>query len=93
MFSEDLSVFFGDFSIQAIWTHDGTDKTLKGIFDNGFKQFGFPAEGANIEFLIQSLEIVGMRQGDNMLINGINYKVASLQPNQDGALTVVKLEN
>lgn len=93
MFQEDLSVFFSDFSIQGVWTHEGTDKTLKGIFDNGYKQFGFPAEGANIEFLVKSLEIVGMRHGENILINGINYKVASIQPNQDGALTVVKLEN
>lgn len=93
MFSEDLSVFFGEFAIQGIWTHQGTPKTLKGIFDSGFKPFEFPAEGRNIEFLVDSSTIVGMTHGDTLVINAVTYIVASVQPNQDGALTVIKLES
>jgi DNA-binding protein len=93
MFQEDLSVFFNDFSVQATWTQGATVKTLKGIFDNGFKEFGFPAEGRNIEYLVDSSQIVGMRHGDAIAINAIAYKVASVQPHQDGALSIIKLES
>jgi hypothetical protein len=93
MFQEDPRVFFADFGIQTTWTNQGTAKTLIGIFDNGFKEFGFPAEGRNIELLAISSDIVGMRQGDAIAINAIAYKVASMQPHQDGALSIIKLES
>lgn len=92
-FQEDLSVFFSDFSVQATWTRGTTVKTLTGIFDNGYKQFSFPAEGRNIEFLVTTSAIAGMRQGDAIAINSVTYTVASVQPNQDGALSTIKLES
>jgi len=91
VFVEPLGIAMANAEI-AIWTHNATPKNIQVIFNYGYRPFGFEAEGRNIEILVITSEIADMAQGESIVISSKTYKVASVQPYQDGAFSVIKLQ-
>jgi len=99
MFTEDLSVFFstGDFAVDAVWTPvaGGGPFTVQVIFDNDYRDYPIGEAGQagrSPRCDVQTSQIsqaAGMKRGDSLLINGVTYKVAQVEPDGTGVSNIM----
>lgn len=80
MFSEDLSVFFADFGISAVWvpTNGTQQQTAQVILDTeGTEiQFGeFSANGSNISITYRATDFIGLAVNEPITINTTTFRV------------------
>lgn len=88
-FVEDRDPFISDFAESAVW--NGTT-TISGLFDNFyFDPMGNIAEGSDPRFLVDTDAVVGIDQGDTLVIGSTTYKVRGKEPDGTG-FTLLKLE-
>lgn len=92
---EDLDIFVGgEFSVEALI--EGEDEVyISGIFDERsdtfFDQYGTPASGRKITFLIKTApQII---HGIILSINNKRYQITEINPENDGLLTRLVLKD
>jgi hypothetical protein len=90
MLNENLDTFLDldDFAVTA--TLNGV--AVKVIFDNTFAAFELGAEGRSITALGKSSDLINVSHGDEVSINQVDYSVVGVQPQGDGAFTLLILK-
>ena len=94
MFTEDLSAMFDDvygFAVSAVYK----GVTIKLIYDDAY--FLVPGEDVGIDStkpaaICQATDVSGVKQGDSITVDGINYTVNSPKPDGPGQTIVLALE-
>lgn len=97
-FTEDLTVFFdaADHAVSATWTPaaGGGPFTIEVIFENGYREYELGEAGqagAQPFFLVSGTQIAqgsGMKRGDTVAVNSVNYTVAQVEPDGTGVSRV-----
>ena len=87
-FSENLDVYFSDFSVALTW--DGDDYPC--LFSNKYDELSFQSGGRLIKAVVKSADFAGLTQGEIVTIEGTDYSVANLRPLQDGKILELILE-
>jgi hypothetical protein len=95
--TEDLSVFFNDaeFATAALYKVGGSGSGVSKnvIFDRAWlDQLGM-VSGAQPGALVITSEFSGAGTTDTLTINGTVYRIADLQPRDDGATTLLHLRS
>jgi hypothetical protein len=88
MFTEDLSIFFNtdDFAVTATWK--STD-SVNVIFDKAYlDQQGIIASNTPIA-KAQESDFAGVAEGDELLINGVNYTIDNFEPDGTGIIVLI----
>ncbi|KXS91922.1 head-tail joining protein [Microcystis aeruginosa] len=65
---------------------------VKVIFDDTFAAFELGAEGRSITALGKSSDLINVSHGDEIRINQVDYSVVGVQPQGDGAFTLLILK-
>lgn len=93
MFEEDFTVFFqeSDFAHDATWTLQGGGAfTIQVIFDNEYLQDanGQVEDASRMPVArvadTQIAQGAGMKRNDTLVIEGVTYQVAEIQPDGTG---------
>jgi hypothetical protein len=107
MLQEDLSVFFDvdEFAVVAKITTATFTRSLNVIFDQIFdpiamrpmfdyvyERSGMRAEARNLMALCKTSEIADVHHRDTILIENKTYTIVGVNPTQDGAVTILTLE-
>lgn len=93
-FTEDLSAFLDPrdgFAVTA--TYDG-DILVNGIFDEAYFEPDFGGAGIQASqpvFLCRTQEVAEAAHGDLLSVNGKNYRIVGVEPDDTG-LTLLRLE-
>lgn len=79
-FTEDLSLFFGDFDIAATWTPSNGDaaQTAQVFLDTEgltLNVQGFDVMGDDITMIYKATDFVGLAVDDPIAIDGADYRV------------------
>lgn len=93
-FQEDLSAFFGP---AAVYGNDeikyGTE-TWYGIFDQGYAESAGDQAGIAPAITCATADIPDdVAAGTQIRVNGVYYKIKVVQPDEDGAVTVLQLRD
>ena len=83
-FTENLSVFFSDFATDGDL---GNGTIIKVNFDRASDTFDFKSEGLEITALIDSNDVQYLSRGDAIAIEGNNYTISQILPEDDGKIT------
>lgn len=90
MFTEDLSVFFAEFGVQATWTPSGITATV--ILDSPDAGIlGDLVLTTQYEMTYQTSDFAGLDYGANLSINGAQYTVKDTKRLDDGAFSKASL--
>lgn len=94
-FTEDMAAFFStdEFAVQAVITKaDSTVLTVKVIFNTVTEEL-WGSENLSDEYTITvaTNDVPGVRSGDAVVIDGVNYKIRFIQLVSDGYLKKAKL--
>lgn len=86
--TEDLSTFFStaDFAVPATY---GT-ATVNGYFDNAYAET-LDVAGRAPQFVFATEDAPSMARGQSLVIGGVTYKVANVEPDGTG-VTLARLE-
>lgn len=93
MFVEDLSVFFEEFGVQAVFTRDlATIATLKVIFND--PSTSVEIYNTNVEepapFLqAPTASLAAVKRGDTATVNGATYRVERIHPDGTGCSIIL----
>jgi hypothetical protein len=90
MLNENLDTFL-DLDHFAV-TATLNEMAVKVIFDNTFAAFELGAEGRSITAFGKSSDLINCSHGDGIEVNGIDYVVVGVQPQGDGAFTLLILK-
>ena len=83
MFKEDLSAFFNEFAVPAVWQGN----TVQVIFDKAYaEQFGMA--GNNPVINAPESAFVGIARGQALVVNSTNYTVQSFEPDGTGLILI-----
>lgn len=83
MFKEDLSAFFNEFAVAAVWQ----SKTVQVIFDKAYaEQFGMA--GNNPIINAPESDFAGIARNQTVLVNSTNYTVQSHEPDGTGLILI-----
>jgi hypothetical protein len=94
---KQLAMLNENFDIFLDLDHFAVTATLNGvavkvIFDNTFAAFELGAEGRSITALGKSSDLINVSHGDKVSINQVDYSVVGVQPQGDGAFTLLILK-
>jgi hypothetical protein len=83
-----------DFGTEAIYTHEGNPVPITGIYEDEYietdPQSGVGVSSSQPRFTCQSDDLPDdADEGDNMLIDGVNYTVKVIQPDGTGMSMVI----
>jgi hypothetical protein len=84
---ETLDVFLAEFSVAV--TLPG-DVVVRGLFDNGFVNALGVATGERT-LTMKSSDIEGLAHAQAVVVDGVSYKVAQIEPDGTG-ISVVRLQ-
>lgn len=90
----DLSHFFNtaEFAVTAkIPLRDGGETTVKGMFDYSSNPMEIGVEGRLITFLAPTHEVGHLHHGDRIEVRLIPYAIQGVEPQDDGAVTLLTL--
>jgi hypothetical protein len=90
MLNENLDTFLDLDHFAVTATLNGV--AVKVIFDNTFAAFELGAEGRSITAFGKSSDLINCSHGDGIEVNGIDYVVVGVQPQGDGAFTLLILK-
>ena len=90
MLNENLDTFL-DLDHFAV-TATLNEVAVKVIFDDTFAAFELGAEGRSITALGKSSDLINAAHGDEISINQVDYSVVGVQPQGDGAFTLLILK-
>lgn len=89
---EDLLSFFDedDFADRATWTHNNVELELVGLFDHAWSPTGGAASidvtNAMAHFTCPAILVQGVRQGDELSVDGREFVIRELQPDGEGLM-------
>lgn len=91
-FDDDLSAFFSDFAVTATWGDDPPE-TAEVILDHpDVLMLGNDCLAADIRMTFRANQLVGIDEGDVVIIDGINYLLRETPASSaDGAVMVVSV--
>ena len=93
-FTEDLTPFFNedDFGVSVLWHPEtGGEYTVTGIFDGPHtiqNPETLEAESSTPQLWLPAYEVDGIKNDDSFEINGVDYKVLSVEPDGTGVLVI-----
>ena len=90
MLNENLDTFL-DLDHFAVTATLG-NVAVKVIFDDTFAAFELGAEGRSITAFGKSSDLINSSHGDGIEVAGIDYVVVGVQPQGDGAFTLLILK-
>ena len=90
MLDENLDTFFNLDHFAVTATLNGV--AVKVIFDDTFAAFELGAEGRSITALGKSSDLINAAHGDEISISQVDYSVVGVQPQGDGAFTLLILK-
>lgn len=90
MLSENFDTFLDLDHFAVTATLNGV--AVKVIFDDTFAAFELGAEGRSITALGKSSDLINVSHGDEISINQVDYSVVGVQPQGDGAFTLLILK-
>lgn len=82
-----------EFGVSATITSNSSTREVQGIFDNGHYQIdnGYSVvTTTEPQFLCRDIDIVGVAQGDAVVVSGINWSIVDLMPDGTG-MTLLRL--
>lgn len=94
MFVEDIDAFFADFNQSASWTPSlGGPVQIVGVILDQPDENIFGGGELSHEWAItySSTKFSGLKTGEIIVINSINYKVREIKSLDDGSLITAKL--
>lgn len=89
-FSEDLSVFFGTSEFGVAATYGAT--TINVILDNDYLLQGGVVAGRGPVAWARAANVDADPTGDTLTIAGTAYTIRNIEPQDDGALVLLRLE-
>lgn len=95
-YDNDISLFFTDFAVDAVYTpQGGPASTIKVIFNNEYNRVvdinGFAGiESSAPQAVCKTTDAANARHGDTLVINGTTYYIAEIMPDGTG-ITVLAL--
>lgn len=90
MLNENLDVFLDTSHFAVTATLDGV--SVKVLFDDTFLAMELGAEGRSVTALGKTSDLGNANHGDPIVINSLTYRVAGVQPQGDGAFTLLVLK-
>lgn len=90
MLNENLDTFLDLDHFAVTVTLDGV--AVKVIFDDTFAAMELGAEGRSITALGKTSDLSQVSHGDAITINSLTYRVVGIQPQGDGAFTLLVLK-
>lgn len=87
--TEDLSVFFADFAVAAVYN---SGATVNVIFDNAYHEIGIGdvgSESAKPTALGLATDFASASHGDTLLISGVTYTVIGVERDGSGLVVLV----
>lgn len=90
MLNENLDTFLDTSHFALTATLNGV--SVRVLFDDTFAAMELGAEGRSITALGKSSDLSNVSHGDPIVINSLTYRVAGVQPQGDGAFTLLILK-
>lgn len=94
MFAEDLGGFFADFAVAASWTpaNGSPAQTAQVMLDEpDMDIFGASELSRDWMMSYPSSQLVGLKTGEIVTVNGADYKVREIKALEDGTIMSAKL--
>jgi len=94
--NQNLAVHFSEaeFGLAATWTPaaGGAASSISILFDNGYEDYEFGTvehSGRAPAAMVQSSEVAGLVVGDTLTIEGVDYRVRTIEPDGQGVTRLV----
>lgn len=93
-FTEDLELFFDEedgFAVPAIFTVDGTDRSVSVIFNDptqAIEIYGVEIEAGAPSLVAQEDNLDGVRRGTSVEVNNVEYRVERVRASGTGTAIV-----